>query len=103
MERLTSEQLKQEQEKTLAAPRMRYGLLARLLFVAMDLLYGKEAIGVAVSLLLRQCLVRNFSRGRNRALELHLFGFEFMDPLFQIGDRMFGFFHRAIFSIDRQR
>ena len=42
MERLTSEQLKQEQEKTLAAPRMRYGLLARLLFVSMDLLYGRE-------------------------------------------------------------
>jgi hypothetical protein len=41
MELLTSEQLKQEQEKTLAAPRMRYGLLARLLFVSMDLLYGR--------------------------------------------------------------
>jgi hypothetical protein len=40
MERLTSERLKQEQAKTLAAPRMRYGLLARLLFVSMDLLYG---------------------------------------------------------------
>jgi hypothetical protein len=35
MERLTSEQLKKEQGKTLAAPRMRYGLLARLLFVSM--------------------------------------------------------------------
>ena len=42
MERLTSEQLKQEQEKTLASPRMRYGLLARLLFVSMDLLYGRK-------------------------------------------------------------
>lgn len=42
MERLTSEQLKQEQEKTLAAPLMRYGLLARLLFVSMDLLYGRK-------------------------------------------------------------
>ena len=42
MERLTSEQLKQEQAKTLAAPRMRYGLLARLLFVSMDLLYGRQ-------------------------------------------------------------
>ena len=41
MERLASEQLKQEQEKTLAAPRMRYGLLARLLFVSMDVLYGR--------------------------------------------------------------
>ena len=40
MERLTSERLKQEQTKTLAAPRMRYGLLARLLFVSMDILYG---------------------------------------------------------------
>lgn len=42
MERLTSEQLKREQEKTLASPRMRYGLLARLLFVGMDLLYGRR-------------------------------------------------------------
>lgn len=40
MERLTSEQLKQVQEKTLASPRMRYGALARLLFVTADLLYG---------------------------------------------------------------
>ncbi len=42
MERLTSEQLKQEQERTLASPRMRYGLLARLLFVTADLLYGRR-------------------------------------------------------------
>jgi hypothetical protein len=42
MERLTSEQLKGEQEKTLASPRMRYGMLARLLFVGMDLLYGRR-------------------------------------------------------------
>jgi hypothetical protein len=42
MERLTAEQLKREQEKTLASPRMRYGLLARLLFVGMDLLYGRR-------------------------------------------------------------
>jgi hypothetical protein len=42
MERLTSDRLKQEQEKTLAAPRMRYGFLSRLLFVAMDLLYGRR-------------------------------------------------------------
>src|SRR3972149_5235162 len=42
MDRLTSEQLKQEQEKTLAAQRMRYGLLSRLLFLAMDLLYGRR-------------------------------------------------------------
>ncbi len=42
MERLTSDRLKLEQEKTLASPRMRYGLLARLLFVGMDLLYGRR-------------------------------------------------------------
>ena len=42
MERLTSERLKQEQAKTLAASRMRYGLLARLLFVSMDILYGRR-------------------------------------------------------------
>jgi len=42
MERLTSEQLKQEQQKTLAEARMRYGVLARLLFVTMDLLYGRK-------------------------------------------------------------
>ncbi|MBI4611834.1 MAG: hypothetical protein HY726_22825 [Candidatus Rokubacteria bacterium] len=42
MERLTSEELKREQAKTLASPRMRYGLLARLLFVTMDLLYGRR-------------------------------------------------------------
>jgi len=42
MERLTSDRLKLEQEKTLVSPRMRYGLLARLLFVGMDLLYGRR-------------------------------------------------------------
>lgn len=42
MERLTSEQLKREQETTLAAPRLRYGLLARLLFSSMDFLYGRK-------------------------------------------------------------
>lgn len=41
MERLTSEQLKQEQQKTLASSRMRYGLLARLLFVTADFFYGR--------------------------------------------------------------
>jgi len=51
MERLTSEQLKQEQEKTLASPRMRYGLLARLLFVSMDLLYGRKKTLVKFSVL----------------------------------------------------
>lgn len=42
MEHLTSGQLKREQEKTLAIPRMRYGLLARALFLGMDLLYGRR-------------------------------------------------------------
>jgi ubiquinol oxidase len=42
MERLTSDQLKQEQQKTRALPRMRYGFLAHLLFVSMDLLYGRK-------------------------------------------------------------
>lgn len=42
MEKLTSEQLKQEQEKTLASPRMPSGLLAAPLFVTMDILYGRK-------------------------------------------------------------
>ncbi len=42
MERLNSEQLKREQRQTLAASRMRYGFLARLLFFSMDLLYGRK-------------------------------------------------------------
>lgn len=42
MERLTSEQLKREQEKTLTSARMPYGLLARPLFLTMDLLYGRK-------------------------------------------------------------
>ena len=42
MERLTLEQLKGEQEKTLGSPRMRYGILSRILFFAMDLLYGRR-------------------------------------------------------------
>ncbi|MBI4247493.1 MAG: hypothetical protein HY614_09945 [Candidatus Rokubacteria bacterium] len=42
MERLNREALRKEQENTLAAPRMRYGLLARLLFVGMDLVYGRR-------------------------------------------------------------
>lgn len=33
--------LKSEQEKTLATPRMRYDLLARLLFLGMDVFYGR--------------------------------------------------------------
>jgi hypothetical protein len=42
MERLNSERLKQEQQKTRELSRMRYGFLARLLFVSMDLLYGRK-------------------------------------------------------------
>lgn len=34
--------LKTEQNKTLASPRMKYGLLARLLFISMDLFYGRK-------------------------------------------------------------
>jgi ubiquinol oxidase len=40
--RLTSEALRHEQQVTLTSPRMRYGLLARLLFLTMDLLYGRR-------------------------------------------------------------
>jgi hypothetical protein len=42
MERLSSERLKHEQKATLALARMRYGFLARLLFISMDLLYGRR-------------------------------------------------------------
>ena len=42
MERLTSKALKREQERTLSTPRLRYSLLARVLFVGMDLLYGRR-------------------------------------------------------------
>ena len=34
--------LQEEQERTLSAPRLRYGLLARLLFLGMDVLYGRK-------------------------------------------------------------
>lgn len=37
----TPEELKEEQQKTLASPRRRYGLLARMLFGIMDLVYGR--------------------------------------------------------------
>jgi ubiquinol oxidase len=37
---LNAEQLRQEQSRTLAEPEPRYGLLAKILFVIMDLLYG---------------------------------------------------------------
>lgn len=39
---MTPQQLRAEQEKTLAAPRLRYGLLARMLFFTMDLFYGRK-------------------------------------------------------------
>ena len=42
MERLEAAALRQEQARTLAAPRMRYGLLARVLFLGMDLVYGRR-------------------------------------------------------------
>ena len=42
MERLNEQQLRLEQQKTLSTPRMAYGVLARLLFTAMDLLYGRK-------------------------------------------------------------
>jgi hypothetical protein len=42
MRRLTAEELREEQARTLAAPRMRYGWLARALFGGMDLVYGRE-------------------------------------------------------------
>ena len=42
MQRLASEELKREQERTLATERLRYGMLARSLFVGMDLVYGGD-------------------------------------------------------------
>jgi len=42
MQRLDPAALRREQASTLAAPRMRYGLLARVLFVGMDLVYGHQ-------------------------------------------------------------
>lgn len=36
--------LKQEQAKTLASKRMKYGVLAKLLFLGMDIVYGKKPI-----------------------------------------------------------
>jgi len=44
-----------------------------------------------------------FQKRRDCDLESRLFHFEFVDPLFQTGYRMFGFFHRAIFSVDGER
>ena len=42
MERLDRDALRREQARTLATPRMRYSLLARALFVGMDLVYGRR-------------------------------------------------------------
>ena len=41
MERLSPEQLRKEQINTLASPPIRHGLLAKILFLVMDVLYGK--------------------------------------------------------------
>ena len=42
MQRLDGDTLRREQARTLATPRMRYSLLARSLFVGMDLFYGRR-------------------------------------------------------------
>jgi len=42
LERLAAEQLKVEQQKTLSSPPMRYNFLARVLFIFMDLAYGRK-------------------------------------------------------------
>jgi hypothetical protein len=42
MERLTSDALRREQGRTLNTPRLAYSLLARVLFVGMDVLYGRR-------------------------------------------------------------
>lgn len=42
MERLTPERLKKEQRNTLISEKVPYGLLSRILFVTMDLFYGRK-------------------------------------------------------------
>ena len=42
LQKLTAEQRRHEQQVTLSSPRMRYGILARLLFITMDLVYGRK-------------------------------------------------------------
>ena len=42
MERLSPEDLKKEQTKTLASPHIRYGFLSKILFLVMDLFYGRR-------------------------------------------------------------
>ncbi|WP_337286935.1 hypothetical protein, partial [Candidatus Methylomirabilis sp.] len=39
---LTAEQRRQAQQVTLGSPRMRYSILPRLLFMTMDLVYGRK-------------------------------------------------------------
>ena len=39
---METSELKAEQDKTLATPRLRYGLLARALFLGMDVFYGRK-------------------------------------------------------------
>ena len=43
MKRLSAAQLKKEQQKTLHTPRRKYSILARMLFLTMDLFYGRKA------------------------------------------------------------
>jgi hypothetical protein len=41
--RLSTDELRAEQARTLATPRRRYGPAARALFILMDVLYGRRA------------------------------------------------------------
>jgi len=43
MKQLSAAKLKTEQQRTLATPRRKYSLMAKLLFVTMDLFYGRKA------------------------------------------------------------
>ena len=49
--KLTPHQLRTAQAETLDAPRLRYGLLARALFTAMDLAYGRRRTIVKFTML----------------------------------------------------
>jgi ubiquinol oxidase len=51
MEKLSSQQLREEQAKTLAAPTTKYGVLAKVLFLVMDLLYGRKRSGMKFKVL----------------------------------------------------
>jgi hypothetical protein len=48
-------------------------------------------------------MVRDYRWSKVEGFKPRRFRFELSDPLFQLGNRMRGFFHRAIFSIDGQR